>query len=87
MEEVYVVVYSYQYDSGETGEQVYVYDSFEKAKQTMKDIYVGVIPYYRERFGKGNYVEEKDEMWISLYKNGEYAYNHDNITIYQREVE
>ncbi len=84
-DEIYVLVHTWQYDVGETGQKVLCFDSLRKAIKAMKESFEQVQDYYEERFGN-NYDVDKDDMSISVYESGEYCYNHDDIIIYQREV-
>lgn len=84
MEEVYVLVQSWQFDSGECGEEVYVFDTLEKAQKRFEK----EIKWAREDMeaAVSNMKEEKDDMSYSVYEEGEYCYNHIDLIIYKRKV-
>ena len=83
---VYVLVVSWQRDSGDFGQTVSVYDTFEKAQATMRE----EIKSARRDFSDISNLEEDDyhdgDMSWTICEEGEYCYNHCDVTIYEREV-
>lgn len=84
-ETVYVLVHEYQFDSGECGMDVEVFEDLEQAQQRMKEIANDSEISWDECFDT-NYEKEDDELRATFWESGEYCYNHENITIFQREV-
>ena len=84
MEEVYVLVKSWQYDSGECGSDVYVFGTLENAKKRLKQEIIWAKQDMQQAVS--DIAEDKDDMSYSVYEDGEYCYNHIDITIYQREI-
>lgn len=79
---VYVVVHNWQFDSGETGEQVDVFSTAKKALNYMDKLILEVRNNTPE-----DYVEDNGSKWCySRYEEGEYCYNHEDITVYEREI-
>lgn len=80
--EVYVVVVSWQMDSGECGQTVDVYETLEDAKKKLaiekESAMVG--------FDGLDLTIYESDMAISIYEKEEYCYNHCDITIYQRDI-
>lgn len=84
--EIYVVVESWQYDDGDCGEQVNVYNSLEQARKHLDELVLETRITFQGRILDGSYTIEEDDMWFTCYETGEYCYNHYNATIYQRDV-
>ena len=87
--EVYVLVVSWQFDSGECGEYCHVYETIEKAKAAMEH----EIKLAKQDFRDAGIEDVEtsgyaagDCSW-SIWEEGEYCYNHEDINIYCREVE
>lgn len=82
--EVYVLVHSYQFDSGDCSEQVVVFDSLSKAIKLLKKLKKEAKRYFKETYG--DIEEGKTDMSYSVWEQENYCYNHEDITIYQREI-
>ena len=83
--EVYVLTVVWQFDSGETGSYVHVYDDIEKAKRQMKlEIKIAKEDFRNIDYEHSDYAEG-DCSW-SIWESGNYCYNHEDINIYCREV-
>lgn len=85
--EVYVVVVSWQMDSGECGQTVDVYETLEDAKKKLaiekESAMVGFdgldLTIYESDMAISIYA-------VSIYEEEVYCYNHCDITIYQRDI-
>ena len=84
-ETVYVVVESWQFDSGDVGENVRVYESLEEAQKYLLDLYALAKEETIEKF-PDNWNVSSDDMSFSFWESDNYNYNHHDGTIYQREV-
>lgn len=82
---VYVLVHEYQFDSGECGLETYVYDSLEKAQKELEK-FVKDAEISWDEFFDTDYEKEQNEIRAAFFETGEYCYNHENITIYERDV-
>ena len=85
MDEVYIVVNSWQLDVGETNEEVYVFDSLEKAHECLDALTENSLKYWEEGW-PNSHIVERDDMYVVFYEDGAYFRNHETITIYQREI-
>ncbi len=82
---VYVLTVVWQFDSGETGNYVHVYDSLEKAQAQMKlEIKIARNDMSGYDIEETNLVD--GDMSYSIWERENYCYNHEDINIYQREV-
>lgn len=81
--QVYVLVESWQYDSGDCGEEVYIYSNLGSAmtqfKSLMKQATEDMPDYVSDNYCEG------DLSW-NRYEDGEYCYNHYDIAIYIRDI-
>lgn len=84
-ETVYVLVHEYQFNDGECGIDVEVFEDLEQAQKRMKEIANDSEISWDECFDT-NYVKDAGDMSIDFYECGNYNYNHETITIFQREV-
>lgn len=83
--EIYVLVNEWQFDSGELGQDVLVFDTFEKAKTEMKKL------VKQAQKDMKDYQHMKDDytdscMSWAIWEMENYCFNHISITIYQREI-
>ena len=81
--QVYVLVESWQYDSGDCGEEVYVYSNLGSAMTQFKELQKQATKDMPD-YVSDNYCEG-DLSW-SRYEDGEYCYNHYDIAIYIRDI-
>lgn len=72
---VYVLTHSWQFDSGECGQDIGVFATKERAKRAMKEL------IKEARIDAPDYVEDKYPDSYSRYEDGEYCYNHIDIAI------
>lgn len=83
---VYVLTVVWQRDSGECGSSTMVYDTIDKAqkqfKQEMKDARTDFNDLDTE---ETEYVD--GDMGWSIWEEGEYCYNHCDISIQECEVQ
>lgn len=87
MTNVYVVVCSWQRDCGECGTDVIgVYSSFERAKLAMENEMKMARSYFEDLETEESEYVDGDMSW-SIWEEGEYCYNHDDILIIEKEVE
>jgi len=83
LDEVYVVVEEWQFDSGDCGGNVKVFSNLEGAKKWKKHL----SNLAKKDFSDFSEIDEQDdEMNYVICEAGEYCYNHITITIYQRNV-
>ena len=83
MQNVFVLVEEWQYDSGDYGQEIFVYNDFENVmerfKSLMKQAKKDLPDYVSDDYCEG------DLSW-NRYEENEYCYNHYTLTIYIREV-
>ena len=84
--EVYVLVHEWQFDTGETGIVVRVYDSLEKAKEQLDIEYEFAKKEWSTELFPDSWNVESSDMSFSFWESDEYCYNHETFTIFQREV-
>lgn len=82
--QVYVLVEEWQYDCGDWGQEISVYEELETAmkqfKCLMEDAKKDMPDYVSDKYCEG------DLNW-SRYEEENYCYNHYNLTIYVRDVQ
>lgn len=83
---VYVLVHEWQFDSGENGMEVEVFENLTKAQKRKTEIEENCKITWDEFFDT-NYELEENENVATFYECGEYCYNHENIFVYERIVE
>ena len=81
--QVYVLVESWQFDDGDCGEEVYVYSNLDSARTQFRFL-MNQTTENLPNYVSDNYCEG-DLSW-NRYEDGEYCYNHYNITIYIRDI-
>lgn len=87
MEKVYVLVDSWQFDSGEVGEEIEVFDTFEKAQEEFKKRIKTARQEMNGMFDSDEIEEtDPDVMSFSIFEKEEYCYNHIDINIYEKEI-
>ena len=83
---VYVLSVVWQRDSGETGNEIAVYSTIERASKA----FLKEIEYAKQDFDdletETTPLATGDMSW-SIWETGEYCYNHCDIVIFQKEVE
>ena len=82
---VYVYINSWQMDSGDCGENVKVFTHLEDALNMLKDDMVEARQNMEHLDTEETDYHEGDFSW-SIWEEGEYCYNHIDLTVYQREV-
>lgn len=82
---VYVLSITWQMDSGDMGNEINVYETIEKATEEFKkQMEQAKIDFKDLDTESDNYCE--GDMGWSIWEAGEYAYNHIDIVIREREV-
>ena len=81
----YVVIHEYQYDSGDNGLECWIFQELEFAKQKMNE--EAKIAKQCMLDNVSDIEEDIGEMYYSVYEQGEYCYNHENIIIKRTEVQ
>jgi len=84
MKKVYVLMRSWQFDSGECGQDVGLYSTKAKARKAMEKL----IEDARKDTPADCYVENTyEDVSYSRYEDGEYCYNHIDIDIIECVVQ
>lgn len=83
---VYVLVHEWQLDRGEAGMEVEVFENLAKAQKRKTELEEDCKITWDEFFDT-NYELEKNETSITFYECGEYCYNHENINIYEKDIQ
>ena len=82
---VYVLIVTWQRDSGECGTDVMIYNSIESAEKAFKhEIELARIDF-NDLDTEEDELVDGDMSW-SIWEKGEYCYNHCDIAILEREV-
>jgi hypothetical protein len=82
---VYILLWESQFDSGCCDQEVYVFDSLEKAKERMRTCAECIIDCWEKDFD-GDIETNETEMSFEIYESGEYCYNHETLSIHEKEV-
>ena len=82
---IYIVLEEWAYDTGDSGQMVWAYDTKEKAKERLNALYELDKKEMEERVGDScNY--ESTETSFQLWQSGYYDQNHISVSIFEREV-
>jgi len=82
---VYVLAHTYQCDCGDFGTEIEVFETIEKATKVFKELMKQAkIDFKDLETEQDNYVDG-DMSW-SIWEKEEYAYNHIDLMIFEREV-
>lgn len=63
----------------------FAYDTMEKAKNKIKELYETALSQYEETF-RNRFDDDSTETCVSLYESNRYIENHYSATIYEVEV-
>lgn len=84
-EKVYVLTIIWQFDSGDCGTDVYVYDTLEKAQRHLAYEIEECRNDFKDIDSEETKYVDGDMCW-SIWESGEYCYNHMDISIWESEV-
>ena len=83
----YVLLVSWQRDSGDCGNEVKVFSTFEKATDALLDeMNAARVDFSDIHETEEDNYHEGDMSW-SIWEKEEYCFNHCDIIIFEREVE
>lgn len=85
MERVFILIDSWQCDSGDVGQEVLVYSDFDQANKEMKKRIKQAKKDFKDMDTQEDSYCDGDMQW-SIWERDNYCYNHIDITIYEREV-
>ena len=81
----YVVIHEYQYDSGDNGLECWIFQELIEAQRKMKE--EAQISKQCMLDNVSDIEECESDMVYSVYEEGAYCYNHENIIIKRTKVE
>ena len=86
MNKVFVCVDDWQFDSGDTGCEVKVFAELEKALEWLKNAKSDAISDICGFLNADEIESEEGDRAFSIWEEGEYCYNHIDLTILEKEI-
>ncbi len=86
MNTVFVLTHTWQVDSGDFGTETFVFGTIEKAEKKFKSLMKKAKKDFKDLDTEQDHYVKGDMTW-SIWEKEEYAYNHIDLIISEKEVQ